>query len=129
MIFISFIGVQTFKVKLFTENSLWNSTLNHLQTKVTPKNPNSCILFFFIIYNPKEVTVLKNLISLFLDLQMVKNPLMQSATILFCIFAQPLWISLFLNFFFVLKNFISSNNTPGRVSSCQILSLLDMHFK
>ena len=98
-----------------------------LANKSSSKNPNSCI--FFSIYNPKEVTVLKNLISLFLDFQMVKNPLMQSATIFFCIFAQPLWISFFLNFFFILKSFISSNNTPGRVSSCQISSLLDMYFK
>ena len=63
MIFIPFIGLQTFKVKLFSEKSLWGSILNYLQTKVTPKNPHSCI-FFFSIYNSKEVRVLTNLIFL-----------------------------------------------------------------
>ena len=128
MIFMPFIGLQAFKVKLFSKNSLCSSILNHLQTKVTLKNPNSCI-FFFTIYNPKVVTVLTNLIFLVLGLQMIKNSLMQPLTILFCILAQPLWISLFLKFFFILKNFLSSNNPPATVSSCQISSLLDMYFK
>ena len=121
---------QAFKVKLFSKNSLCSSILNHLQTKVTLKNPNSCIFFFFFtIYNPKVVTVLTNLIFLVLGLQMIKNSLMQPLTILFCILAQPLWMSLFLKFFFILKNFLSSNNPPATVSSCQISSLLDMYFK
>ena len=124
-----FIGLQAFKVKLFSKNSLCSSILNHLQTKVTLKNPNSCIFFFFTIYNPKVVTVLTNLIFLVLGLQMIKNSLMQPLTILFCILAQPLWISLFLKFFFILKNFFSSNKPPATVSSCQISSLLDMYFK
>ena len=59
MIFMPFLGSQTFKVKSFSENSLWSSNLNHLQTKVTPKNPDSCI-FFFSIYNPKGMIVLTN---------------------------------------------------------------------
>ena len=96
-----FIGLQAFKVKLFSKNSLCSSILNHLQTKVTLKNPNSCI-FFFTIYNPKVVTVLTNLIFLVLGLQMIKNSLMQPLTILFCILAQPLRMSLFLKFFFIL---------------------------
>ena len=123
-----FIGLQAFKVKLFSKNSLCSSILNHLQTKVTLKNPNSCI-FFFTIYNLKVVTVLTNLIFLVLGLQMIKNSLMQPLTILFCILAQPLWMSLFLKFFFILKNFLSSNNPTATVSSYQISSLLDMYFK
>ena len=75
------------------ENSLESGILNHLQTKVTLKNPHSCI-FFFSIYNPKEVRVLIKM--------MIKNPLMQTATITFRIFAHPLWISIFwsIKFFF-----------------------------
>ena len=61
MIFMLFIGLQTFKVKLFPEDSLWSNILNHLQTKVTPKNPHSCI-FVSIYCNPKEVRVLTKLI-------------------------------------------------------------------
>ena len=30
------IVLQTFKVKLFLENSLWSNILNHLKTNVTP---------------------------------------------------------------------------------------------
>ena len=48
MTFMPFIGLQTFKVK-FSENSLWSNILNHLQTKVTPKNPHSCIFFSMIL--------------------------------------------------------------------------------
>ena len=48
MTFMPFKGLQPFKVKLFSENSLWSNILNHLQTKVTPKNPHSCI---FLVYN------------------------------------------------------------------------------
>ena len=69
MIFMPFIGLQTFKVKLFTENSLWSSNLNHWQTKVSLMNPHFCISFS--IYNPKEVAVLTNLISLVLGLQII----------------------------------------------------------
>ena len=59
MIFMSFRGLQTFKVNTFTETSLEYSILNHLQTKVTAQNPS--LVFFFSIYNPKEVIVLTNL--------------------------------------------------------------------
>ena len=52
-----------FQSLAFSENSLWDSILNHLQTKVTPNNPHSCIFFQ---YNPKEVKVLTNLIFLVL---------------------------------------------------------------
>ena len=38
-----FLGLQTFKYKYFSENSLQSNILNHLQTKVTPKNLHSCI--------------------------------------------------------------------------------------
>ena len=65
MIFIPFIGLQAFKVKLFSENSLWTSILNRLQKKVTLKNPHFCI-FFFSIYNSKEMTVFTDLIFLVL---------------------------------------------------------------
>ena len=44
MTFMPFIGSQTFRVK-FSENSLWSNILNYLQTKVTPRNPHSCIFF------------------------------------------------------------------------------------
>ena len=74
--------------------------------------------FFFSTYNPKVVTVFTKLIFLVLGLQMIKNHLKEQATVLIRIFAQPIWISLFLFFFFILKTFISSSNTPGRVSSC-----------
>ena len=53
------------KLSFFSETSLWSSILNHLQTKVTPKNPYSCN-FFFSIYNPKEVRVVTNFIFLVL---------------------------------------------------------------
>ena len=49
MAFMSFIGLQTFKVKLFSGKSLWSNILNYLQTKVTPKNPHSCIFFSMIL--------------------------------------------------------------------------------
>ena len=65
MIFMSFIGLQTFKVMFFSENSLWSNILNHLQRKVTPTNPHSCI-FISILYNPKAVRVLANLFFLVL---------------------------------------------------------------
>ena len=81
---------------IFSENSLRSNILNHLQTKVTPTNPHSCISFFQ--YDPKVVRILINLIFLVLGWQMIKNYLfnyylMQPATIYFCIFVQPLWIS------------------------------------
>ena len=64
MIFMPFLGLKTFKVKLFSENSLWSSILNHLQRKITPKNPHFCV--FFNTYDPKEVIILTNLIFLVL---------------------------------------------------------------
>ena len=49
MTFMPFVGLQTFKVKLFSENLLWSNILNPLQTKATPKNPHSCIFFSIIL--------------------------------------------------------------------------------
>ena len=54
LIFMPFIGLQVFKVELFSENSLWSSILNHLQTKVTPKNPHSCFFSAYIILRKRE---------------------------------------------------------------------------
>ena len=34
----------------FSENSLWSNILNHLKTKVTPKNPHSCCSLQQCIY-------------------------------------------------------------------------------
>ena len=52
-----FVVLQTFKVKLFLENSLWSNILNHLQTKLTPL----ILLFFdFLQYGPEEVIILPN---------------------------------------------------------------------
>ena len=105
MVFMPFIGLQAFKVKLFSENSLWSSILNHLQAKVTPKNPHSCI-FFFSTYNPKVVTVLTKLIFLVLGLQTIKNHLKEQATVLICIFAQQYGFLYFYFFSFLyLENF------------------------
>ena len=78
----------------------------------------------FLQYDPKQVRVLTDLFFLVLD-QQIKNPLMQHATIYFCIFVQPLWISYY---FEMLKSFLSSNNTPARAYPCNI-SWLEMHFK
>ena len=36
MTFMTFIGLQTFKVKLFFENFMWSNILHHLKTKVNP---------------------------------------------------------------------------------------------
>ena len=46
----------------FFENSLWVNVLNHLETKVTPKNPHACIFFSMIL----KKWVLINLILLVL---------------------------------------------------------------
>ena len=53
MTFMPFIGLQTFKVKLFFENSLWSNILNHLKAKLTPENP---LLLHFLQYDPEEVS-------------------------------------------------------------------------
>ena len=55
----------------------------------------------FLQYDPKQVRVLTDLFFLVLG-QQIKNPLMQHATIYFCIFVQPLWISYY---FKILKGF------------------------
>ena len=60
MTFISFICLQTFKVKLFSQKPLWSNILNWLQTKVIPKNPHS----YIFQYDPKK-WVLTNLFFLF----------------------------------------------------------------
>ena len=44
-----FIGLQTFKVQLISENSLWSKIFNHLQIKVTHKNPHSCFFSSIIL--------------------------------------------------------------------------------
>ena len=36
MTFMTFMGLQTFKVKLFFENLMWSNILHHLKTKVNP---------------------------------------------------------------------------------------------
>ena len=54
IIFMPFICLQTFKVKLFSENSLWSSILNPLQMEVTPKKPHSCIFSVYIILKKQE---------------------------------------------------------------------------
>ena len=53
-----------FQSLAFSENSLWGSILNHLQTKVTPNNPHSCNFFFYFFFqcDPKEVRGFTNLI-------------------------------------------------------------------
>ena len=56
-----FIVLQTFKVKLLLENSLWRNILIHLKTKVTPRNP---LFLHFVQYGPEDVRVLTNLIFL-----------------------------------------------------------------
>ena len=69
-----FIVLQTFKVKLLLENSLWRNILIHLKTKVTPQNP---LFLHFLQYGPEDVRVF----------QCCLQPYM------FCIFEQPVWIS------------------------------------
>ena len=54
-----FIVLQTFKVKLLFENSLWRNILIHLKTKVKPRNP---LFLHFLQYGPEDVRVLINLI-------------------------------------------------------------------
>ena len=56
-----FIVLQTFKVKLLLENSLWRNILIHVKTKVTPRNP---LFLHFVQYGPEDVRVLTNLIFL-----------------------------------------------------------------
>ena len=90
---MSFIGLQAFKVKLFSEKSL--------ASKSNSQESPFLHFFFFSTYNRKVVTVLTKSISLVLGLQMIKNHLKEQATVLICIFAQPIWISLF--FFFSLS--------------------------
>ena len=49
----------------------------------------------FFQYDPKEVRYLTNLkVFLVLGYQMINDPLMQPATISFCIFVLPLWLYL-----------------------------------
>ena len=56
---MAFIVLQTFKVKVLLENSLWRNILIHLKTKVIPRNPQ---FLYFIQYSPEDVRVLINLI-------------------------------------------------------------------
>ena len=52
-----FIVLQTFKIKFFLENLLWNNILNHLKTKLTLQN---LLFFHFLEHSPKELRVLTN---------------------------------------------------------------------
>ena len=61
--FDSFIVLQTFKVKLLLQNSLWKNFLIYLKTNVTPSN---ALFFHFAQYSTEEVRVLINLIFLIL---------------------------------------------------------------
>ena len=56
-----FIVLQTIKVKLLLENSLWRNILTHLKTKVIPRNP---LFLHFVQYGPEVVRVLITLIFL-----------------------------------------------------------------
>ena len=58
---MAFIVLQTFKVKVLLENSLWRNILIHLKTKVTRQNP---LFLHFLQYGPEDVRVLINLIFL-----------------------------------------------------------------
>ena len=84
MIFISFIGVQTFKVKLFTENSLWNSTLNHLQTKVAPRTPIPAFFSVYIILKKLQFEKLNFFIFRFPDGQKSFNAVCNNILLHFC---------------------------------------------
>ena len=54
-----FVVLQTFRVKLLLENSLWGNILIHLKTKVTPQNR---LFLHFVQYGPEKVRVLANVI-------------------------------------------------------------------
>ena len=54
-----FIVLQTLKVKLLLENTLWRNILIHLKTKVTPRNS---LFLYFVQYGAEDVRVLLNLI-------------------------------------------------------------------
>ena len=84
-----FIVLQTFKVKILLENSLWRNILIHLKTKVTPQNPQ---FLYFIQYSPEDVRVLINLIFFNLGLSGESFNAVCNH-IFFCIFEQPLWVS------------------------------------
>ena len=60
-LFMPFIVLQTIKVKLLSENSLWRNILIHLKTKVTPRNP---LFLHFVQCGPEDVRVLITLINL-----------------------------------------------------------------
>ena len=94
MTFMPFIGLQTFEVK-FSENTLWSNILNHLQTKVTPKNPHSCIFFQ---YDSEEVRVLAKLFFFsfgLADYQNSFNPACNNIFLHFC--------AAIIDFFIILK--------------------------
>ena len=79
----------------------------------------------FLEYDPKEVRVLINFFFFSFRLADDKNPLMLPVRIFFAFLHSH---SGFF-YYFEMLSFFSSNNTPERVSSCQISSLLDMYFK
>ena len=102
-----FIVLQTIKVKLLLENSLWRNILTHLKTKVIPRNP---LFLHFVQYGPEVVRVLITLIFLqflvsrrskFLQWKKSNQKSWRSsrrskvlpATKYFLHFEQPLWIS------------------------------------
>ena len=100
MSFMHFICLHTFKVQVFSENSLWSNILNLLQTKVTPMNPH----FLFFQYDPKEVRVLTNLIFFSFGLaddQISFNAACNNYGFLY---------------YFEMLSFLSSANTPARAS-------------
>ena len=78
------------QVKLLLEKSLWRNILINLKIKVTPRKP---LFLHFNQNGPEEVRLLIKLTFLILGQQKIKNPLILPATIYFCIFEEPLWIS------------------------------------
>ena len=89
-----FIVLQTFKVKLLFENSLWTNILIHLKTKVTPWNP---LFLHFLQYGPEDVKVLINLIFLSFGLAGGQNSFNAACNHVFFVFLSSHYG--FLNYF------------------------------
>ena len=67
MSFMPFLGLQTFKVQLFSGNSLWSNILNHFQTKVTPMNLHESpflICFSIVLMKMNEMIKCLNSVNL-----------------------------------------------------------------
>ena len=88
---MALICLQIFKIQLFSENSLWSKILNHLQTKVTPKNPHFCIFFQ---YDSKKTESFYKLNFFSFGLADDQKSFNTACNNNFSIFVQPLWISL-----------------------------------